>query len=149
MGDQSTQPKMTRIRVSGVDVTSLGEALCAWYSSQGLEAITVANPSGLMVQCRSRKKLKLASGTGAELTVILHNEGQELVVEIGLAKWSAKAAKGAAAVGAAGGAVGGLLVGAAAGAAVGVGVVQWRRSKLPRQTIRFLRETAPSHIRRT
>jgi hypothetical protein len=74
----------------------------------------------------------------ALLTVTLHSEAEDLVVEIGSAKWLGKAAAG---VGVAVVWVPGLAIAAVAAAG------GWRRYKLMAQTIKFLRETAPTHVR--
>jgi hypothetical protein len=133
-GDQPPQVKRTRIRAPAVDVPALAEALCRWYETQRLEAAATATPTGQMVQCRTRRKLERASGMGAALTVILRHEGEDLLVEIGAAKWLGK--------------------GAAAGAGlflhlvwVPVGIGAWRQYQLRRQTIEFLRTEAPKHLR--
>jgi hypothetical protein len=136
-GDQPPQVKRTRIRAPAVDVPALAEALCRWYEAQHLEAAArPATPTGLIVQCRTRRTLERASGMGAALTVILRREGEDLLVEIGAAKWLGK------------------RVGTGAGllfhwALVPVGIGVWRQYKLPRQTIEFLRTEAPRHLRST
>src|SRR5215472_10389883 len=134
-GDQPPQVKRTRIRAPAVDVPALAEALCRWYETQGLEAAArAAAPTGLMVQCRTRRMLERASGMGAALTVILRHAGEDLLVEMGAAKWLGKRA----------GAGAGLLLHFAW---VTVGIGAWRQYQLPRQTIEFLRTEAPKHLR--
>lgn len=132
-GDQPPQVKLTRIRAPAVDVRALAEALCQWYEAQGMEAARTATPTGLLVQCRTRRRLERASGMGAALTVVLRHESENLLVEIGEAKWVGKRA----------GAGAGLLF-HLAWVSVGIGV--WRQHQLPRQTIEFLRTEAAKQL---
>jgi hypothetical protein len=87
----------------------------------------------MMVQCRSRA-VERVFGMGAALTVLLHHEGEDLLVEIGAAKWLGK-----------GVGTGASLVFHWMLIPVGIGVL--RQYKLPRQTIIFLRMEAPKHLR--
>lgn len=133
-GDQPSQVKLTRIPTPAVDVPALAEALCQWYEGQRLTAVArPATPGGMMVQCRSGA-VERAFGIGAALTVLLRHEGEDLLVEIGAAKWIGKGVgTGASLV------FHWLLI------PVGIGVL--RQYKLPRQTIIFLRTEAPKHLR--
>jgi hypothetical protein len=133
-----------------VDVPALAEALRLWYENRGLEASTVAIPNARMVQCRARQGWLGAHRMTALLTVILQGEGADLLVEIVSARWvgSANAAGVGWFVGVVllppGPDVLALAAGAAA-AASGVGSWRLRQHMLSNQTIRFLRETAPTH----
>jgi hypothetical protein len=130
---QAYKPPVTRIRASAVDVPGLAEALRLWYENQDLEAIVIAtSPSAAYtVQCRKRRTSNSASERKALLTVILHSEGEDLVVEIG-----APSHKGMAAAG---------VIYFPLLAVAGVAVA--RRDNLINETISFLRETAPTHLR--
>lgn len=133
-GDQPSQVKLTRIPTPAVDVLALAEALCQWYEDRRLTAVArPATPSGMMVQCRSRA-VERVFGMGAALTVLLRHEGEDLLVEIGAAKWMGK-----------GVGTGASLVFHWMLIPVGIGVL--RQYKLPRQTIIFLRTEAPKHLR--
>ena len=134
-GDQPSQVKLTRIPTPAVDVPALAEALCQWYEDQRLTAVArQATPGGMMVQCRSRA-VERVFGMGAALTVLLRHDGEDLLVEIGAAKWIGKGV----------GAAGASLVFHLMLIPVGIGVL--RQYKLPRQTISFLRTEAPKHLR--
>lgn len=133
-GDQPSQAKLTRIPIPAVDVPALAEALCQWYQDQRLKAVArPATPSGMMVQCRSRA-VERVFGMGAALTVLLRHEGEDLLVEIGAAKWMGKS------VGTGAGLVFHWML-------IPVGIGALRQYKLPRQTINFLRMEAPKHLR--
>ncbi len=148
---QPPQLTVTRIRAPAVNVPALAEALRGWYESNGLESTVVTSPTALMVQCRTLNPLQRASGMSDLLTVILRADGEDLVVECQAAKFlgKAKTAKVAAAgVGVAAAVVFvpyvPVMVGAAA---VGMGAWRLRQQRLSNQTISFLRETAPIHVR--
>ena len=133
-GDQPSQAKLTRIPIAAVDVPALAEALCQWYQDQRLKAVArPATPSGMMVQCRSRA-VERVFGMGAALTVLLRHEGEDLLVEIGAAKWMGKS------VGTGAGLVFHWML-------IPVGIGALRQYKLPRQTINFLRMEAPKYLR--
>jgi hypothetical protein len=147
---QLSRPTVTRMYAPAVDVPALAETLRLWYENRGLEASTVAIPNARMVQCRARQGWLGAHRMTALLTVILQGEGADLLVEIGSARWVGSAT--AAGVGW----FAGLfvippgpnvlvLVPAAAAAASGWGAWRVRQHMLSNQTIRFLRETAPTH----
>jgi hypothetical protein len=143
---------VTSIRAPAADVPALAEALRLWYENQGLEAIMVAIPTGVMVQCRTRQTSKRTSGMSALLTVILRSEGEDLLVDIGSAEWLGKANAAKATAAGGGLAAASLLIlpiapVAAGAAAVGIGARRWRQHRLSNQTISFLRETAPTHVR--
>ena len=169
-----SQLTVAKIYAPAVDVPGLAEALRVWYENQGMEAILVTTPTALIVQCRPRKRPERSSSMNAVLTVILEDKGEDLRVEMGSTKWLG-AAKNAAktvatttaawtgaaiassllssglravrpALGATG-AVTVLLPVAAGATVVGMGVRQWRRQRLWDQTVSFLRETAPTHVR--
>jgi hypothetical protein len=149
--------KETRIRAPGVDLFALAEALHSWYETQGLEGTRVAVPAGLMVQCRSRGRLKHASRIGA-LTVILHDEGEDLLVDIGISPWwpQSREERQNAMYGGAGLALGVWAVSSPASisavpiaAIAGGSAAVWRYRRLANQTISFLREAAPMHVRST
>lgn len=133
-GDQPSQVRLIRIRAPAVDVRALAEALCQWYEAQGLEAARTATPIGLLVQCRTGRRLERAAGMGAALTVVLRHESEDLLVEIGAAKWLGKGAGAGAG-----------LVFHLAWLSVGIGV--WRQVQLRRQTIEFLRTEAARQLR--
>src|SRR5262249_6023974 len=143
--DEPAQVKRTKIHAPAVDVRALAETLRLWYEAQGLEATMAPTPTGQMVQCRTRRTLKRAFGMGAALTVILRAEGEDLLVEIGPAKWLGKGAAAGAGLAGAGLAVAAAPVAVVVWAAVGIGA--WRQYRLPRQTLTFLREKAPTHVR--
>jgi tetratricopeptide (TPR) repeat protein len=134
---QASKSKMTRIPAPAVDVSGLAEALRLWYENQGLEAVMAATSIACTVQCRKRRTSKRQSEANALLTVILHSDGEDLIVETGSAKWYGKAALGASF------AVVGYVPLAAAGV---VAARTWQQHKLMTETISFLRETAPTHL---
>ena len=139
------------IRAPAADVPALAEALRSWYENQGLEATMVPIPVGMMVQCRTRQTSRRTSGINALLTVILRSDGDNLLVDIGSAKWLGKANVAKAGVAGAGLAAASLVVAplavaAAGAAAVGVGARRWRQYRLSNQTVSFLRETAPTYV---
>lgn len=142
----------TSIHAPAVDVAALAEALRLWYENQSLEASTIAIPDGVMVQCRTRRTWKRASDTNALLRVILRAEGEDLLVEIGSAKWVGKTYVFKY----------GLnmipfyipipasIVGPSAReGSIGMWTGRWRQYRLADQTISFLRDTAPRHARST
>jgi hypothetical protein len=132
--DQPSQVKLTRIPTPAVDLPALAEVLRQWYEDQRLTAVAApATPSGMMVQCRSHS-VERVLGMGAALTVLLRHDGQDLLVEMGSAKWMGKG------VGTGAGLVFHWLL-----IPVGIGVL--RQYKLPRQTVTFLRTEAPKHLR--
>jgi hypothetical protein len=149
---QLSRLTVTRIHAPRVDVPALAEVLCLWYRmSHGLEAITIEISATVMVQCRPRQRSARASGMRALLTVVLQDEGKDLLVEIGSAKWLGKASA-AKTTGATVGFYTATLATplgwmAAATTAVGMGVWRSWQYRLSKQTISFLRETAPAHIR--
>jgi hypothetical protein len=137
---------VTRIPARAVDVRTLADSLRLWYRNKGLEAAIIATQTGWMVQCRRPQASRSTSSTEAALTVILRDEGEYLGVEIGSGKWVMSAAASATAVApilAAGPA--GLLLGIGVGAGI-AGAKWWTHSRLPRQTISFLRKVAPAHV---
>jgi hypothetical protein len=166
---QASRLNVIRIHAPAVDVPVLAEALRQWYEDQGLETIMAATPIALVVQCRTRRASKHASRVSDALTVILCAKGEDLLVEIGSAKWLGKAAAAkASATGAAAGFTASTVAGSAilaawnpvglaavaliyggvgAGAAGAVVVRQRRQSRLSQQTISFLQETAPTYVR--
>jgi hypothetical protein len=149
---QSSRLTVTRIYAPAVDVPALAKALRVWYENQGLEAILVTTPTALIVQCRARKRSERASGMSALLTVILQDKGEDLCVEIGSAKWlgtanTAKATAAGVGLAAASSFMPLAWPVTAGAAAVVMGSQRWRQYRLSNQTISFLRETAPTHVR--
>jgi len=143
---QQYRLRVTSIRAPTVDIRSLSEALRLWYENQSLEASTIAIPAGVMVQCRTLRSSKRASDMNALLTVILRADGEDLLVEIGSAKWQGRTYAVKAGLN--------LLpiyipmpTSTAAswgrGTFIGMGVWRWRQYMLSNQTISFLREAAP------
>jgi hypothetical protein len=86
--------KLTLLRAPGVDIPAVGAALGRWYESGGMRAQVLPHDDGIVVQARSKGKVKRAAGGGVALTVILRREGAYLAVEIGPANWLAKGAIG-------------------------------------------------------
>jgi len=79
--------------------------------------------------------------------LILRDEDEDLLVEIGSAKWSPKAtAAGSTVVAVVGLAAAAGPIGWAA-LAGGMGARWWLQYRLSDQTISFLREMAPTHVR--
>lgn len=127
---------VTRFPSSGTDLHGLGEALSRWYTAQGLESDMSAVPGGVHVRCRSQGGHSLI-GVARGLTVVLRQDGGEVAVEIGAARWSDKAWVAGAGV---------LLM------STGIGIIPlatsafgaYRQWRLPVQTLEFLRATAPT-----
>jgi hypothetical protein len=133
---QESQPRVTRIRAPRVDVPALAEVLRLWYENQNLEAIVAVTPNACAVQCRKRRSSKPVSEKNALLTVLLHSEDEDLVVEFGSANWVGKAV-------AAG--VAGVVLVVPALAITGIAAAgAWQRRKLMTETVSFLRNTAPN-----
>ncbi len=128
---------VTRIYAPGVDVPALAEALRRWYENQGLEAITVAISATVMVQCRPRQKSTRAFGMRAPMTVVMQDKGKDLLVQIGSTKWLGRFSEAKAIAGA-------MLF---PGGWVAMDVWRQQHYRLSDQTISFLRETAPMHVR--
>jgi TIR domain len=141
---QPSRLTATRIHAPAVDVPALAETLRLWYENQGLEAIMVAIPTALVVQCRAREGAQRVFGTNALLTVILQDEDEDLLVEIVSAKWLGTAAARAGLAPASRIFMPLALYVPTAGH---LGMRKWQQHKLSNQTISFLRETAPTHVR--
>lgn len=128
---------ITRFRAPGLDLLGLGEALSRWYVSQSLQSDASVVGDAVVVRCRSRAGRGLV-GASRGLTVVLRQDGLDLAVETGAAKWSDKA--WVAGVGVLLLGSGGLGLIPLAASAVG----SWRQWRLAAETLDYVRATAPS-----
>ena len=79
----------------GLDLGQLGEALSQWYRGQGLESQVIPGARGVVVvQARKGGTLAAVGGTTAALNVTLTPQGDNILVDIGGAKWADKALSG-------------------------------------------------------
>ena len=136
-GPPEQAPGMTvsRFRSPGTDTGGLGAALVRWYEEQGLESDLAEVGDSVVVRCRSKGGRGLV-GAARGLTVVLRQDGVDLAVEVGAARWSDKAWVAGAGV---------LLMGSLAVIPLAASAIgAWRQWRLPAQTLDFLRATAPS-----
>ncbi|MCV0384719.1 MAG: toll/interleukin-1 receptor domain-containing protein [Erythrobacter sp.] len=80
----------------GVRVDALADNLAKWYENQHFEAQVRHEQGRVIVQCRTNNWARYV-GAGAALTVNFSTGPDELIVEVGGARWMDKAAAGAVA----------------------------------------------------
>ncbi len=113
----------------GVNVGELAGVVSDWFQGQGFEAQTVEAPGGgFVVQARKPEAWRSIVGMSAALNVTMTPQGENLVVEMGAAKWIDKAAVGAV----------GVLIfwPAIIPAAYGA----WKQSQLPKQVFQVIEQ---------
>ena len=110
----------------GLDLPALGEALSQWFMGEGFEAQTLQAPGGLAIQARRTEGWRSWVGMSAALNVTLMQQGDQLTVQMGAAKWTDKAVVGAV----------GLLIFWPALIPAGYGA--WKQKKLPDQVFQFI-----------
>jgi hypothetical protein len=89
--------RTARFEAAGVDVSVIAGKLAEWYESQHLEVQKLDSGSQVVVQCRSRTWTRWV-GSSIALSVVLWLDGDDLVVEIGGAKWQERIGPAAAGV---------------------------------------------------
>lgn len=83
----------------GIDVRDLAGVVSDWFQNQGFEAQTLEAPGGgLTVQARKPEAWRSFVGLSAALNVTMTPQEENLVVQMGAAKWVDKAAVGAVGV---------------------------------------------------
>jgi len=100
-----------------------------WFQGQGFEVQTLEAPGGgFTVQTRKPEAWRSVVGMSAALNVTMTPQGENLLVEIGAAKWADKAAVGAV----------GILIfwPALIPAAYGA----WKQSQLPKQVFQVIEQ---------
>jgi zinc-ribbon domain len=119
-------PQTRNIHAPAIDLPKLTAALEDWYRMERFQVQTVSGPDGIVVQAREQGGWSEVVGMSSALTVKLHQQGENLVVEIGTGKWADKAAAAGA----------GMLIlwPLAVTAAIGA----WRQNQLPERTLSFI-----------
>lgn len=113
----------------GIEVRDLAGVVSDWFQNQGFETQTLKAPGGgLTVQARKPESWRSFVGLSAALNVTMTPQDENLVVQMGAARWIDKAAVGA---------VGVLifwpaLIPAAYGA--------WKQSQLPKQVFDLIEQ---------
>jgi hypothetical protein len=128
--DSGTASRTYHISVANVDVTRLADDLARWYRANNRDAQIIDAGSSIVVQSKDNLTQR-ALGVGVALSVALRSNGVEVTAEIGMGAWVGKAVGGIVA--------GVLFFPAATGPVVGL----YRRWKLPRETVNYLKTMAP------
>ena len=92
-------PEQRAFHAPAVDLSHLGETLSQWFQSREFE--TQVLPGGehaITVQARMRRDWRSYVGASAALSVMATRQGENLVVQVGAAKWSDKVVGGVAAL---------------------------------------------------
>jgi hypothetical protein len=83
----------------GVDLRELAGVVSDWFQNQQFEVQTLEAPGdGLVVQARQPETWRSILGMSSALNVTMTPQGENLVVQMGAAKWVDKAAVGAVGV---------------------------------------------------
>jgi hypothetical protein len=82
-----------------IDPYGLAQALNDWFTGQNYQTQMYPSESGAVtVQARKEDTLRAIAGMTSALTAVIVNDGENLTVEMGNAKWTDKAAVGAVGV---------------------------------------------------
>jgi DNA uptake protein ComE-like DNA-binding protein len=122
--------RVYRVPAPEVDVAAVATALARWYEQKRMHVQILPQGGVYTVQSRS-PAWRRALGMAVALTVVLHREGGDLVVEMGSAPWAERAAFAA---------VGTQLPVLLATAAWG----QWEQTRLPEQSLQYIRSITPT-----
>ncbi len=83
----------------GVDIRGLAGVVANWFQGQKFETQTLEAPGGgMVVQARQPEAWRSILGMSSALNVTMTLQGENLVVQMGAAKWVDKAAVGAVGV---------------------------------------------------
>ena len=83
----------------GVDLAHLGETLSQWFQTREFETqVLPGGDSAVTVQARTRRDWRSYVGASAAFSVMANRQGDNLVVQVGAAKWSDKVVGGVAAL---------------------------------------------------
>ena len=122
--------RVYRVPAPEVDVAAVATALARWYEQKRMHVQIL--PQGGVYTVQSRSPVwRRALGMAVALTVVLHREGGDLVVEMGSAPWAERATFAA---------VGTQLPVLLATAAWG----QWEQTRLPEQSLQYIRSITPT-----
>ena len=118
--------RVTRLHAPNADIGRIARALCSWYETKKLESQVLEEGDSVTVQARSPGWRKIV-GMSLATTVLLRQDGKQVVIEIGGAKWGDKGAVAGA----------GLLLAPILVVPAGIGAFKQRQ--LPRETVNFIK----------
>ena len=83
----------------GIDLAHFGETIERWFQARDLETQMLGGgASGVTVQARTRRDWRRYVGGSAALSVTATLQGENLLIQIGAAKWADKVGAGVAAL---------------------------------------------------
>ena len=92
-------PDQRVFHAPAVDMSHLGETVSQWFQSREFETqVLPGGDKAITVQARMRRDWRSYVGASAALSVMATRQGENLVVQVGAAKWSDKVVGGVAAL---------------------------------------------------
>jgi hypothetical protein len=119
-----------RLPAAQLNLLKMADSIKDWYIGQDLEVQGWREGSRMIIQCRSPASQRWMAA-GMSLSVILWMEGDQLAVQIGVAKWK-EAVRAVAAI------VPLIAYGSAVGA--------WRQLKLYQATVEYIKAEIPNYV---